>query len=214
MRVAVVGATGPTGRLVVEQLLARGHQVVAYARRPDAIETADRLEVVGGELSDLDKFASAIAGCEVLVCTLGTRSWGERGFMTQHLPEVTAAMKQAGVRRLVLMSALGGGELPPKSRGIARLIFWLMSRLIFADRTNSEAALNRTGVDWSAVYPGFLNDQPAAADVDVVPVEDVRDVRDSKISRANVAQVLVALAEESTRSGKRLVVAKRGAVKI
>lgn len=213
MKIAVVGATGPTGQLVVKQLLNRGHEVVAYVRRPEALEAAEGLVVVGGELADTDHFADAIAGCEVLVCTLGTRSMRERNFMSTHLPLVTAAMEKAGVPRLVLMSALGGGRVPAASRGAARLVFQFMSKWVFGDRTKSEEVLDRQGLNWAAVYPGFLNDKPAAASVDVVPVDEVHDVRDSKISREDVAQVLVRLAEDENSRGQRLVIAKSGAVK-
>jgi uncharacterized protein len=37
MQIAVIGAAGRTGRLVVQQALERGHQVLALARQPDAI---------------------------------------------------------------------------------------------------------------------------------------------------------------------------------
>ena len=161
IRIAVVGATGPTGVLVIDQALRRGNEVVAYVRRPNAVVPQAGLTVVGGELEVTAAFSAAIAGCDVLVCTLGTRSWRERGFMTRHLPLVTRAMVQAGVPRLVLMSALGGGQVPRRSTGLSRGIFVALSRTVFADRTTSEAALDRSGLPWSAAYPGFLSDGPA-----------------------------------------------------
>ena len=36
MRLVILGATGKTGRLLVDQAIGRGHEVVAYVRRPDA----------------------------------------------------------------------------------------------------------------------------------------------------------------------------------
>ena len=37
MRIVVLGSTGPTGRQVLNTALQRGHEVVALARRPDAL---------------------------------------------------------------------------------------------------------------------------------------------------------------------------------
>lgn len=212
MRIAVVGATGPTGRLVIERLLSRNHDVVAYARRPDVIAPQPRLTVRGGELADRAAFAAAIKGCDAIISTLGSRSWSERAFMTRHLPLVADAMADGGVPRLVLMSALGAGPLPPRSRGVARVIFALMSRFIFLDRTNSEAELTRRGINWCGVYPGFLNDKEAAATFDVVPLDELKNARNGSVSRANVADILVQLAEDIESDGKRLAIGPAGAL--
>ena len=214
MRIAVVGATGPTGQLAVAEALGRGHEVVAYVRRPQAMTAVPRLSVVPGELADIDAFASAIAGCDVVVCTLGNRSFKIRNFMREHLPMVSAAMLRSGVNRLVLMSALGGGELPTKVTGVGRGIFKFLSRTVFVDRTESESELAATGVAWCGVYPGFLTDGPAVSKVDVVDLNDLLDVRGGgQIPRANVASLLVDLAEDDQSPGRRLAIAPPGTLR-
>ena len=207
-KIAVVGATGPTGQLVVAEALSRGHQVVAYVRRPEALEGRPGLTIVAGELNQIDRFAKAIAGCDVVISTLGSRSFTERAFMQIHLPMVTSAMREANVSRLVLMSAMGGGQVPPRLHGIDRMIFSALSRFAFGDRTKSEAALSRTGLVWSAVYPAFLTDKAALDTIDVIDVDDLVSTRNSSIPRANVARVLVDLAESSTP--RKVVVAPLG----
>jgi uncharacterized protein YbjT (DUF2867 family) len=213
MRIAVVGATGPTGVLVVEKLLARGHDVVAYVRRPEALVARERLTVVGGELADRPAFADAIRGCESIVCTLGNRSMRVRNFMRVHLPLVADAMTDAGVPRLVLMSALGGGELPPRVTGINKMVFKWLSRRMFVDRTESEADLNRRGINWCGVYPGFLTDKPAVASPDVVVIDELVSFKNGSIPRANVADVLVELAENPNSRGVRLAIGPAGSIK-
>jgi len=207
-KIAVVGATGPTGQLVVTEALARGHEVIAYVRRPEALEARSGLTVMAGELNQSDRFAKALQGCDVVISTLGSRSFTERAFMQVHLPMVTSAMREANVTRLVLMSAMGGGEVPRQLHGIDRIIFSALSRLAFGDRTKSEAALSRTGLVWSAVYPAFLTDKAALDTIDVIDVDDLVRTRNSSIPRANVARVLVDLAESSTP--RKVVVAPVG----
>lgn len=211
-RIAVVGATGPTGVLVVDEALRRGHEVVAYIRRPEAMRQQERLTIVGGELEDAHKFVDAIRGSDVLICTLGTRSRRERDFMSRHLPLVTSAMQAAGVPRLVLMSALGGGELPKKATGINRLVFAFLSKVVFADRTRSEAALAGAGLPWSAAYPGFLTDAPRLSAIDVVEIDAIKGARGERIPRADVAAVLLELAEQKDGHERRVVVAPAGTV--
>lgn len=208
MRIAVVGATGPTGRLVIEEALNREHEVVAYVRRPDALTHYSGLVIVGGQLDETARFAEILRGCDVLVCTLGTRSMRERRFMSTHLPLVTAAMLQAGVPRLVLMSALGVGDIPNRSRGASRLIFRMLSNFVFSDRTCSERALTTSGIRWSAVYPGFLSDTPAHS-IQVGDLDRVRGFSSDRIPRENVAKVLLDLAEDPAADGRRIALARQ-----
>ena len=53
MKVIVFGATGSVGRLAVERLLADGHEVTAFARRPEALEiTTHKLKTANGQCDD------------------------------------------------------------------------------------------------------------------------------------------------------------------
>ena len=71
MRVVVLGATGGTGRLLVEQAIDRGHEVVAYVRRPDALSTRPGLDVVGGQLTDEPALTAAMTGADAVLCAIG-----------------------------------------------------------------------------------------------------------------------------------------------
>jgi nucleoside-diphosphate-sugar epimerase len=79
MKVAVFGATGGIGRLVVEQLLRDGHDVVAYVRNPAKLGLSDpRLAVVNGELSNAESVASACGGPTPSSARSARRSRAER----------------------------------------------------------------------------------------------------------------------------------------
>jgi uncharacterized protein YbjT (DUF2867 family) len=73
MEVVVLGATGRTGRLVVEQALARGDEVVAYVRNSQGIAAKTGLSVVVGQLGDLVALKAAINGTDAVLVCLGTR---------------------------------------------------------------------------------------------------------------------------------------------
>jgi len=61
MKLFVIGATGQTGREVVEQALARGHDVTAFVRSPEAIGlTNERLAVIKGEATEEDQLVKAM----------------------------------------------------------------------------------------------------------------------------------------------------------
>jgi putative NADH-flavin reductase len=61
MKLAVVGATGATGREVIENALAQGHFVAAVARHPERLLPGERLTSVGGDVLAPDGLAGAFA---------------------------------------------------------------------------------------------------------------------------------------------------------
>jgi uncharacterized protein YbjT (DUF2867 family) len=210
MQLVVIGATGRTGRLVVEQALGRGHEVVAYVRRPDALGERPGLRVVGGQLSDQPALAAAMTGADAVLVALGpsgVRDLFGSDLMRTTLPVVAAAMTATGVRRLVLMSAFGVGDTAVPASFSARLSFQTAMRALYRDKQEAESALAATGLDVTTVYPTMLTNGPS----DATPV--VRDVATvvhvsgmPKVPRVSVATALLDAAEDPSSIGKRLLV--------
>ncbi len=72
MRLSIFGATGPTGRCLVAQALARGHSVTAVARSPERMSLRHpQLQVVRGDVTDPTTIAAAIAGHDAVLSALG-----------------------------------------------------------------------------------------------------------------------------------------------
>ncbi len=110
-RITVFGATGGTGKQLVEQALAAGYEVVAYARNPSKLNiTNEHLTVVQGELSDQALIGNAIRGTDVVLSTLGPRGGSKNKPITQGMQNIIAAMKKQGVRRLIITSTLSAKD--------------------------------------------------------------------------------------------------------
>ena len=73
MKIAVVRATGATGRRVVKHALAQGHFVTAVARHPARLSSADRLSLVRGDVLSPGGLTGALA-CGTLDPTAAKRS--------------------------------------------------------------------------------------------------------------------------------------------
>ena len=73
MRIVVFGATGSTGRHVVDQSLLAGHDVTAVARRPDQVVARPRLVVRAGDVLDAPSLRESCSGDAVVSC-VGPRS--------------------------------------------------------------------------------------------------------------------------------------------
>jgi NADH dehydrogenase len=115
MPVLVTGGTGFIGPHVVHALRARELPVRALVRdrRRGAKLGPLGVELVEGDVADPASLRRAVAGCDVVVhlvaIIVGRRADFER-VMAQGTRDLVAAAQQAGVRRFVLMSALGVDE--------------------------------------------------------------------------------------------------------
>ena len=72
MKIAVFGAGGRTGILLVFQALKEGHHVTAFARNANKITIRhEHLRVVEGDVMNEEKVREAVEGCDAVLCTLG-----------------------------------------------------------------------------------------------------------------------------------------------
>jgi uncharacterized protein YbjT (DUF2867 family) len=101
MTILVTGATGRVGRHVVQQLVARDAKVRVLVRDPSKADFPARVEVVKGELLDIDALRAAFAGVSTLF--LLNAVTGDE--FTQALVTLNIA-REAGVERVVYLSVL------------------------------------------------------------------------------------------------------------
>lgn len=161
MRLIVFGATGRTGRLVVEQALAAGHNVTAVARRPATVTIQhQRLEVIQGDVLELATFASAITGKDAVISTLGGALRAPTTLYSTGIATIVRAMQAAGVRRLVSLSAI---TLDPGlffQRLVTRFILWPLNGNGYADMARMEAELRKSQLEWTVIRLPMLTNGP------------------------------------------------------
>lgn len=113
MNVLVTGATGFVGPHIVQELVDRGHRVRVLERTPGSAAALPSQEAVRGEMTDAASLRPAVEGQDVVVHLVallnGTPAEFER-VMSQGTRDLVEAARDAGVRRFVLMSALGTSE--------------------------------------------------------------------------------------------------------
>jgi uncharacterized protein YbjT (DUF2867 family) len=111
----VTGATGFVGGRVVHAIRAAEKDVRALARDPTKaaqLHTWD-VDVVQGDMTDAASLERAVAGCDTVVHLVAIRQGRREEFqaiMVEGTRDLLAAASAAGVRRFVLMSALGTSE--------------------------------------------------------------------------------------------------------
>jgi uncharacterized protein len=118
MKVALLGATGFVGSALLDEALLRGHEVTAIARQPEKLEPRDRLVPVAGDVYDTASLAALIHGHDAVISAFNP------GWKNPHLFEdqvrgtasIIAAMKKAGIKRVLWVGGAGGQEVAPGVR--------------------------------------------------------------------------------------------------
>ncbi len=159
MRMLIIGATGPTGRELVVQALARGHVVTALARDPDRLKVRhENLTVVKGDVLDPAAVEAVVAGQEAVVSALGHKRWMmPTRILSAGTRNIVAAMQRRGVRRYVGMTSLGVGDSWWRM-GLYYTLFVLpvILQFYFWDKRRQEKVVEESALDWTIVRPGAL----------------------------------------------------------
>jgi uncharacterized protein YbjT (DUF2867 family) len=113
--ILVTGGTGFIGPKIVRKLRAGGHDVRCLVRDPSRGGGVEGLgaELVEGDVTDRSSLDAAVAGCDAvihLVAIIAGRREDFEGVMEQGTRNLVDAAKAAGVRRFILMSALGTSD--------------------------------------------------------------------------------------------------------
>jgi uncharacterized protein YbjT (DUF2867 family) len=181
MNLAVLGATGRTGRLVVEQALASGHTVTALVRSPEKLTTGNpNLRVVSGKATDTSAVSRALEGTDAVISTLG----GNGSVIADSTAAIVAAAHQTGVSRVVVLSSFFVER--DRLDAVTRLLTGIAMRALINDKSAGEQALRRSDLEWTIVYASLLTDGPARGSVAVLPASAKRHMT-QKVSRADVA---------------------------
>jgi putative NADH-flavin reductase len=193
MNVVIFGATGGTGRALVQQALDRGHTVTAFVRKSSRMRIKhERLRLAFGNVLDYGTVEAAIAGQDAVLSALGHKRWViKTSILSNGTRNILAAMTKCGVRRLVCETSLGVGD--SKGRLGILYTFFLIPLLLyfyFQDKELQEKCIMQSSLDWVIVRPAALtNGKQTGAVHDGTNVGSL--LLTHTISRADVASFML-----------------------
>jgi uncharacterized protein YbjT (DUF2867 family) len=205
MKILVLGASQGTGALSVKSALAKGHSVTAFSRTPSKLDlTHAGLTKVAGDFHDAASVSNAVAGHDaVIICaspTSFTAIKEKPDYFSRGTKHCIDAMKEHGVKRLVVLTAHGVSESKAVASWFQRT--FLIDRLLkgfFLDHDVQERMTRESGLDFVIARPTRLTNGKAKGKY--VRTEELVSVPGS-ISRADVADFLVEACESPAWVGK------------
>jgi uncharacterized protein YbjT (DUF2867 family) len=184
MRVVIAGGHGQIALLLEKVLADRGHHAVGVVRNPDHVgdveATGAEAVVLDLEKADVADLTDVVKGSDAVVFAAGggpnsgaaRKETGDKGAAVL----LAEAAEQAGVRRYVMVSAMGTDKADPDSGDVFQV--YLRAKQAADDDVRSR------DLDWTVVRPGRLTDDPAGGRVQVGTLDR------GDVPRADVAAVL------------------------
>lgn len=194
MKVAVLGATGRTGRPLVNTLLERGHDVTVLVRDPSKLGgVAQQVRTVTGSSADPRAMAELLRDVDAVVSALGPTK-KEPDLHTKTARLLVELLPTGG--RFVGVSGAGidvpGDRKGPRDKVISFLIQKLGGNVV-KDKPREYEVFAASDLDWTLVRPPRLMDGEATGTV----VHDAhRPGKSSSIRRADLATFLVTVLED------------------
>jgi ribosomal protein S18 acetylase RimI-like enzyme len=219
MMVLVVGASGATGRLLVEELLSRGLQVRAVVRSlgslSDSLRNQRSLSIVKANLHELSEheMIQLVSDCTAVASCLGHNLTFKGIYgpprklvadVTRRLCEAIRASQPRQLIKFVLMNTAGNRNrnldepLSISERSVVSLIRLLLPPFAdneeAADYLRTNGSLNDSVIEWAVVRPDTLVNENSITEYDVHPSPTRSAIFNAgKTSRVNVAHFIAAL---------------------
>ncbi|GFS36428.1 NAD(P)-binding Rossmann-fold superfamily protein [Actinidia rufa] len=178
-KIFVAGATGNTGKRIVQQLLAKGFAVKAGVKA-DVTEGSTKLaEAIG-------------ADSDAVICATGFRPswdllapWKVDNFGTVNLVE---ACRTLGVNKFILISSiLVNGAVMGQLLNPAYIVLNVFGLTLIA-KLQAEQHIRKSGINYTIIRPGGLKNDPPKGNIVMEPEDTLYE---GSISRDQVAEVAV-----------------------
>jgi uncharacterized protein YbjT (DUF2867 family) len=206
MHVLILGGSGRTGKVIINEALPRGHTITALVRNPASLAQiqSPSLELIGGSPQNESDLSSAFANGtpDAVIVALASNTVGFMAGVHRILLEVIKEKGLEGKTKIVTMQGIGVGSSNKN-------VWWPMRMLLnhspiakgHADHNMVEEVMKGSGLKWTLPRPVMLSEGEKKE------VRDCGDAGDAKgmglmpsVSRKSVAAFLLDVAEDE--SGK------------
>lgn len=168
MQILLLGATGRTGKLILEKALENGHRVHVLSRNTERIEKCEGLKIFKGNPAIKEDLEKALSGCHAIISVLNISRnsdfpWSKlrtpKHFLSSVMKVLVPLAEEKGISRIIVCSAWGVAET---KEDIPRWFRWFIENsnigAAYADHERQEKILENSQLKWTIVRPvGLIN---------------------------------------------------------
>src|SRR5215208_5171545 len=199
MRLTVFGATGRTGRHLIEQALAAGHELTILVRDPSKVKIQHvNLKILAGNVQNPSQVEQAIAGSEAVLSVLGPTENKPTYEISNGTDNILSAMAKQGVRRLILSTGAGvrdPNDVPGPFYHLLNFLVKVFSRYVYEEMVRVVARVRTSDLDWTVLRVPMLTDDPGTGKL---RVGYVGKGVGSRIRKADAADFMLRQLTENT----------------
>lgn len=157
MKLLVLGASGRTGQHIVEQGLAKGHQITALVRDPNKITPRDGLTLIKGTPTSAADVANAADGTDAILVALNNprasdAPWAKPLSSEKILTKVAENIAALDKKRVVFLSAIGVGDSLNDTAWFMRvMIKHTNMKYAYGDHNSAEQVFRASDATWTLV---------------------------------------------------------------
>jgi uncharacterized protein YbjT (DUF2867 family) len=166
MKILLLGATGRTGKYIIEEAIKRGYKISAIARNPEKLKDYN-IDITQGTPYDYETVEKAITGCDAVINTLNVsrksdNPWAPlaapKDLISKSASNVVRAMAEAGIKRFVALSTIGAGRSWKTTPGILKFIVSISNlKYAFRDHGRQEEILENSSLDYTICRAPMLS---------------------------------------------------------
>jgi len=195
MRLLILGASGGTGRALIRQACARGHEITAFVRSPQKLGAlGDCVTVRQGDPRNVTELRAILPGHDAVVSVLGPPGPGPTTILRSGARSAVEAMRATGLRRLIVVSA---AVLFDDLGFPGALLRRTLLKNVAEDSAEMERIVTASGLDWTIARPPRLTNGPLTGRYRVANERLPNRSALTSISRADVAHFLLSEVETS-----------------
>lgn len=158
MKIALIGATGYIGSKLLQEALARGHQVTALVSRPERVAVHPNVTALRADVFDEDALAGQLADHEAVISAFSGHAQSDTyGYYINGFRSILAAARRARIPRLLVVGGAGSLEVAPGVQVVDTPDFpeqWKQSAL--GARDALAMLKQETQLNWTMLSPAAL----------------------------------------------------------
>ena len=207
MKIVIFGASGKTGRQLLEMALKQNHSVTAFVRNPSSLSDLhnSNLTVLQGDILDATSVEQAVENQDVVLLAVGVPPNVKEPVLSTGTKHILQAMEKHGVKRIIVESGIGVGETISRAHLTKKLMISTILKRVYADKALQEQYVKESNRDWTILHAADLTNGPFTGTYRMG--EDLKLGIKASISRSDVADCMLKLLTDSSSYHKSFTLA-------